>query len=72
MGCLAAQTVSYLKDGAGQIYLQKPIEKDWEDYEYFIWVKDHAELWISILDYNGNCIFVGEPDKLLTKYEEKV
>ena len=72
MGCLAAQTISYLKDGAGNVYLQKPQEKDWEDYEYFVWVKDHAELWISIFDYNGNCIFVGEPDKLLTKYEEKV
>lgn len=72
MGCLAAQTVSYLKDGPGNIYLQKPIEKDWEDYEYFVWVKEHAELWISIFNYNGECIFVGEPDKLLTKYEEKV
>ena len=72
MGCLAAQTISYLKDGAGNVYLQKPQEKDWEDYEYFVWVKDHAELWISIFDYNGNCIFVGEPEKLLTKYEEKV
>jgi len=72
MGCLAAQTVSYLKDEPGNVYLQKPIEKDWEDYEYFVWVKDHAELWISIFDYDGNCIFVGEPDELLTKYEEKV
>ena len=70
MGCLAAQLVSYIKDEAGNIYLQKPIEKDWEDYEYFIWVKEYAELWISIFDYDGNCIFVGEPDKLLTKYEE--
>ena len=72
MGCLAAQTVSYLKDEPGNVYLRKPDEKGWEDYEYFVWVKDHAELWISILDYHGNCIFVGEPDKLLTKYEEKV
>ena len=72
MGCLAAQTVSYLKDEPGQIYLQKPQEKDWEDYEYFVWVKDHAELWISIFNYNGECIFVGEPNELLTKYEEKV
>ena len=72
MGCLAAQTVSYIKDSAGNVYLQKPQEKDWEDYEYFIWVKDQAELWISIFDWNGHCIFVGEPDKLLTKYKEKV
>ena len=72
MGCLAAQTVSYLKDEPGNVYLYKPTEKDWEDYEYFVWVKDHAELWISIFDYNGNCIFVGEPRELLIKYEEKV
>ena len=51
---------------------EKPVEKDWEDYEYFIWVKDHADIWISILDYDNNCIFVGKPEKLLTKYEEKV
>ena len=70
MGCLAAQTVSYLKDEPGNVYLHKPQEKDWEDYEYFVWVKEHAELWISIFNYNGECIFVGEPDKLLTKYEE--
>ena len=70
MGCLTAQTVGYLKDGAGQIYLQKPQEKDWEDYEYFVWVKDHAELWISIFDYDGNCIFVCEPDKLIEKYDK--
>ena len=70
MGCLAAQIVGLLKDGPGNIYLHKPQEKDWEDYEYFVWVKEHAELWISIFDYDGNCIFVGEPDKLLTKYEE--
>ena len=71
MGCLAAQTVSYLKDEPGNVYLQKPIEKDWENYEYFVWVKDHAELWISIFNHNNECIFVGEPDKLLIKYEEK-
>ena len=69
MGCLAAQIVGLLKDGPGNIYLQKPIEKDWEDYEYFVWVKDDAELWISIFNYNGECIFVGEPDKLIEKYE---
>ena len=69
MGCLAAQLVSYIKDKPGNVYLQKPQELDWENYEYFIWVKDHNELWISIFDYDGNCIFVGEPDKLIKKYE---
>ena len=70
MGCLAAQIVGLLKDGPGNIYLHKPQEKDWEDYEYFVWVKEHAELWISIFDYDGNCIFVGETDKLIDKYDE--
>jgi hypothetical protein len=69
MGCLAAQTVSFLKEGPGNVYLYKPYERGWEDYEYFIWVKDHAELWISIFNYNSECIFVGEPDKLIEKYE---
>ena len=69
MGCLAAQTVSYLKDGPGNIYLHKPSEKDWEDYEYFIWCKEGHGVWISIFDYEGNCIFVGEPDKLIEKFE---
>ena len=69
VGCLAAQTVQYLKDGPGQIYLYKPGERDWEDYEYFIWCKEGHGVWISIFDYNDNCIFVGKPDKLITKFE---
>ena len=69
IGCLAAQTVQYLKEGPGNVYLQKPGKMDWEDYEYFIWCKEGHGVWISIFDYNGDCIFVGEPDKLITKYE---
>ena len=69
IGCLAAQTVKYLKDEPGQIYLHKPGKRDWEDYEYFIWCKEGHGVWISIFDYNGNCIFVGKPDKLITKFE---
>ena len=69
MGCLAAQTVQYLKDGPGNVYLHKPAKIDWEDYEYFIWCKEGHGVWISIFDYEGNCIFVGEPDKLIEKHE---
>ena len=69
LGCLAAQTVKYLKNEPGQIYLYKPGKRDWEDYEYFIWCKEGHGVWISIFDYNGNCIFVGKPDKLITKFE---
>ena len=69
LGCLAAQTVRYLKDGPGQVYLHKPGERDWEDYEYFIWCKEGHGVWVSIFDYKGDCIFVGEPDKLIEKFE---
>tara|TARA_B100000683_G_C12364906_1_gene504647 strand:- start:227 stop:655 length:429 start_codon:yes stop_codon:yes gene_type:complete len=69
IGCLAAQTVQYLKEGPGNVYLHKPSEKNWEDYEYFVWCKEGHGVWISIFDYDGNCIFVGKPDKLITKYE---
>ena len=69
LGCLSAQVVSYLKDEPGSVYLHKPSEMQWEDYEYFIWCKEGHGVWISILDYDGNCIFVGKPDKLITKYE---
>ena len=69
IGCLAAQTVKYLKDEPGQIYLHKPGKRDWEDYEYFVWCKEGHGVWISIFDYNDNCIFVGKPDKLITKFE---
>ena len=69
LGCLAARVVSYLKEGPGNVYLYKPGKKDWEDYEYFIWCKEGHGVWISILDYEGNCVFVGKPDKLIEKYE---
>ena len=69
MGCLAAQTVKYLKDGPGNIYLHKPAKMDWEEYEYFVWCKEGHGVWISIFNYKGNCMFVGKPDKLIEKYE---
>ena len=69
LGCLSAQVVSYLKEEPGNVYLYKPGERGWEDYEYFIWCKEGHGVWISIFDYEGNCIFVGEPDKLIEKYE---
>ncbi len=69
LGCLSAQVVSYLKEEPGNVYLYRPGERSWEDYEYFIWCKEGHGVWISIFDYEGNCIFVGEPDKLIEKYE---
>jgi len=68
MGCLAASLVAELKDGAGNIYIEDPERKHgWLDYEYFVWGDDHKDIWISIFD-GDECIFVGKPRKLLSKY----
>ena len=69
MGCLAAQLVGHLKEEPGNVYLQKPRELGWEDYQYFIWVKEYNDLWISIFNHKDECVFVGKPNKLINKYE---
>jgi len=43
------------------------------EYIYYIWQKPNDSTWISIFEGFGNgedfeCIFVGTPEKLLTKY----
>jgi len=68
LGCMAASIVEYLKDGPGNVYIEDPERKHgWLDYEYFIWGDDHKDVWISIFD-GDECIFVGKPRKLLSKY----
>ena len=41
------------------------------DYVYYVWQSPSKTTWISIFeDYkHGGCIFVGEPQKLLEKYD---
>ena len=45
------------------------------EYIYYIWQSPSKTTWISIfeltpcIDMVGECIFVGEPDKLLEKYD---
>ena len=45
------------------------------DYIYYIWQSPSKTTWISIfeltpcVDMVGECIFVGEPDKLIEKYD---
>ena len=47
------------------------------DYIYYIWQTPMKTTWISIfeltpcVDMVGECIFVGEPQKLLEKYDKK-
>ena len=69
IGCMAAQLVSYIKDGPGNVYLQPPHNIDIEDYVYYIWVKENEEIMISIFNYEEECIFVGNSESLMEKYE---
>jgi len=70
IGCLSAQLVSYLKDEPGSIYLRPPGNIDFEDYVYYIWVKENKEIMISIFDCEDEqCIFVGDCESLIEKYE---
>jgi len=68
MGCLAASLVAELKEGPGDVYIEDPERRHgWIDYEYVVWGNDAKSIWISIFD-GDECIFVGEPHKLLSKY----
>jgi hypothetical protein len=67
--CLSAQLVSYMKEGPGDIYLQPPVDPDWEEYVYYVWVKEESKIMISIFDSNNECIYVGDCESLIEKYE---
>ena len=68
LGCMAASIIAELKDEAGQIYIEDPTRPHgWIDYEYYVWGDDGKDIWISIFD-GGDCIFVGKPRALLSKY----
>ena len=70
MGCLAASLVAHLKDGPGNVYIEDRGTHGWIDYYYVIWGDTDKEIWISIFD-DSECIFVGKPNKLLEKYDER-
>ena len=82
--CLAAQVLTHLKLGihygkcsndAYNVYLEAPEPTHvcltrCVDYIYYIWTKDETnEVWISIFDYTGDCIFVGQSHNLIFKYK---
>jgi hypothetical protein len=69
MGCLAASLVAHLKDGPGNVYIEGRDQHTWIDYYYYIWGDDGKTIYISIFSDDG-CIFVGEPEDLLDKYDK--
>ena len=71
LGCMAASIIAELKEEAGNIYIEDPERPSgWIDYEYYVWGDNHKDIWISIFD-GDECIFVGKPDKLIKKYDER-
>jgi len=71
LGCLAASLIAELKEEAGNVYIDNPdCPHGWLDYEYVVWGDAGKDMWISIFDYYGNCIFVGRPKLLQTKYKD--
>ena len=71
LGCLAASLIAELKDEPGYVYIDDPNSPHGGlDYEYVVWSDAGKGIWISIFDYCGNCLFVGKPNKLQTKYEK--
>mgnify|MGYP003129473873 CR=1 FL=1 len=69
IGCLSAQLVYHLKEEPGNIYLQPPTNISVEDYVYYIWVKEGSRIMISIFNYEEECIYVGDCESLIEKYE---
>jgi len=68
LGCMAASIIAELKEEAGNVYIEDPERPNgWIDYEYYIWGDYNKDIWISIFD-GDECIFVGRPRQLLSKY----
>ena len=69
MGCLAAALVAHLKDGPGNVYIEPRESHGWIDYYYYIWGDEGKSIYISIFS-DDECIFVGEPEDLLDRYDK--
>ena len=79
LGDLSAMILCELKTGIedgcrkiqqGNVYLDKKgAQRGDLEYEYYVWATEGKDIWISIFDYTGKCLFVGKPDKLIEKYE---
>ena len=68
IGCMAASIIAHLKDGPGNVYIEdKDNPHGWLDYNYYVWGDYYKSIWISIFD-GDECVFVGKPRKLLSKY----
>jgi hypothetical protein len=73
-GCLAAQFIDKMKEGAGGTYIHslKSRGECWEDYLYDIIVKEDRSIEYVCYDNDDNKteLFRGTPSEFVKKYEE--
>ena len=72
LGCLAAQYIAAFKMKPGDLYVENS-DTEHGDIEYitYVWGTENKDIWMSIFDtYEDKCIFVGEPEQLIDKYDD--
>ena len=72
LGCLAAQYVAAFKMGPGDLTVEHPDTQHFDiEYITYVWGVEEKDIWMSIFDtYEDKCIFVGEPEQLIEKYDD--
>ena len=70
VGCLTAQLIASFKEEPGNVYVEYPdTDRDDVEFTYYIWGCVGKDIWMSIFDLHGECIFVGMPQQLIEKYQ---
>lgn len=67
-GCLAAQLIARMKDGAGGVYMI-PLDSGGEEYDYTITVTDYKSITMTCTDDRSRTIFEGTPEDFVKMYE---
>ena len=72
LGCLAAQYVAAFKMDAGDMYIENADTEHFDiEYVTYVWGDDGKGIWMSIFStYEDECIFVGQPQQLIDKYDD--
>ena len=69
LNCLATQYIAAFKQEPGDLYVENPnTERNDIEYTTYIWGDYYKGIWMSVFD-NNECIFVGEPQELIDKYD---
>lgn len=55
MGCLAAQTIAYFKNGIGGFYIVDGNDC-WQDYDYLVKLDGDGKLWVKIVGFGEKTV----------------